>query len=64
MRWAKFKNMKTYKVLDLVYTEEEGQGCFTGTYEECFDFMTEQPMAFAYKIVPLTEEEKAWANEA
>ena len=49
---GKIKNMKTHKVLDLVYTEEEGQGCFTGT------------MSFAYKIVPLTEEERAWANES
>jgi hypothetical protein len=44
---------ETHIVLDLMYTEEEGQECFTGTYSECFDFMTEQPMSFAYKIVPI-----------
>jgi len=61
---VKFKNMKTHKVLDLVYTEEELQCCFIGTYEECFDFMTEQSMEFAYEIVPLTKEESVWANES
>lgn len=34
--------MKTHKVLDLIYTEEEGQVCFVGTIQECMNFVEEQ----------------------
>ncbi len=50
--------MEIYKLLDLVYTEEEEQTCFVGTYEECQKFIQEQGGAtFTYKIVSLTKEE-------
>ena len=49
--------MKTHKVLDLVYTVEEGQDCFDGTNQECNDFVALQPNNFMYKIVPMTQEE-------
>jgi hypothetical protein len=55
--------MKTHKVLDLVYTEEE-QGCFAGTEQECQDFITSQGGAtFMYKVVPMTKEEYEIENE-
>lgn len=49
--------MKTHKVLDLVYTIEEGQDCFDGTRQECEDFVALQPNNFMYKVVPMTKEE-------
>lgn len=43
----------THVVLDLVYTEEEGQECFYGSYSECQEFIaTQQSDYFTYKIVP------------
>lgn len=43
----------THQVLDLVYTPEEGQECFEGTEQECYDFINEQGGAtFMYKVVP------------
>lgn len=46
--------MKTHEVLDLVYTIEEGQSCFSGTLKECQDFVSQQGGAtFMYKIVPI-----------
>lgn len=51
----------THQVLDLVYTPDEGQECFSGTYQECVDFINEQGGAtFMYKIVPIVRR----ANEA
>ena len=49
--------MKTHKVLDLVYTVEEGQDCFDGTLQECNDFVMLQPNNLMYKVVPMTAEE-------
>jgi len=45
----------THEVLDLVYTPDEGQECFSGTYQECLDFVSEQGSEayFMYKIVPI-----------
>ena len=44
----------THEVLDLVYTPEEGQECFSGTEQECNDFVEEQGGAtFTYKVVPI-----------
>ena len=44
----------THEVLDLVYTKEEGQECFSGSYKECVDFVDKQGgVSFAYKIVPI-----------
>lgn len=44
----------THEVLDLVYTPEEGQACFSGTEQECYDFIQQQGSAtFMYKVVPI-----------
>lgn len=44
----------THQVLDLVYTPEEGQECFEGTEQECYDFIAKQGGAtFMYKVVPI-----------
>jgi len=46
--------MATHVVLDLVYTQEEGQECFEGTEKECYDFIEKQGGAsFMYKVVPI-----------
>lgn len=47
---------KIYLVLDLIYTPEEGQVCFTGTLDECTKFVAEQE-TYGFKILPMTEEE-------
>jgi hypothetical protein len=47
--------MKTHKVIDLVYHEDEGNQAFVGTYEECQNWKSEQ--GFGYQVVPLTKEE-------
>ncbi len=50
--------MKTHKVLDLVYTKEEGQDCYAGTHNECLNFVNKQGgAAFMFKIVPLIKQE-------
>lgn len=50
--------MKTHVVLDLVYCPDEGQECFTGTRQECYDFVSQQGGAtFMYQVVPMTKEE-------
>lgn len=46
----------TYKVLDLTLTEEEGQDCFVGSREECYNFIAEQTkdsVTSTYQAVPL-----------
>lgn len=47
---------KTNEVLDLHYTEEEGQSCFQGSFDECIDYVQTQSPHFMYKIVPIVEE--------
>lgn len=48
----------THQVLDLVYTPDEGQECFSGTMEECYNFIKEQgPFTFMYKVVPIIPED-------
>lgn len=49
--------MKTHLVLDLHYTEDEGQDVFVGTHSECEDFASEQSPYFMYKVVPMSQEE-------
>jgi len=53
-REEKSPAIKTHKVLDLVYTPEEGQECFFGSLQECTDFIKNQGggATFMYKIVP------------
>lgn len=47
----------THQVIDMVYTEEEGNVDFSGTYQECWDYIEEQgDMAFTYRIVPIIHE--------
>ena len=50
---------KTHEVLDLHYHEDEGQGCFDGTRQECEDFAATQSPSFMYKVVPMTKEDVA-----
>jgi hypothetical protein len=46
--------MDTHEVLDLIYTPEEGQECFSGTEQECYEFIQQQGDAFfTYKVVPI-----------
>jgi hypothetical protein len=53
----------THQVLDLVYTPEEGQECFEGTEQECYDFINQQGGAtFMYKVVQIVRK-CALANE-
>jgi hypothetical protein len=49
--------MKTHKVLDLHYLPEEGQDCFSGTLQECEEFVATQTPHFMYKVVPMTTDE-------
>lgn len=49
--------MKTHKVLDLVYHQDEGQDCFAGTRKECEEFIRKQTDYFMYKVVPMSTEE-------
>jgi len=57
--------MKTHKVIDLAYTEEE-QDCFCGTHQECIEFLAEQNSfgdLVVLKIVLLTKKEIIIHNE-
>ena len=47
--------MKTHKVIDLFYYEDEGNDVFSGTYQECLEWESEQ--GFGYQVVPMTKEE-------
>jgi hypothetical protein len=47
--------MKTHKVIDLVYHEDEGNEVYAGTYEECFNWKAEQ--GYGYQVVPMTRKE-------
>lgn len=49
--------MKTHLVLDLAYLPEEGQDVFSGTKQECDDFVASQSDHFMYKVVPMTKQE-------
>lgn len=49
--------LKTHQVLDLHYTTDEGQECFAGTQEECYDFAATQSPSFMYRVVQMTQEE-------
>lgn len=53
--------MKTHKVIDTLYHEDEGNDVFCGTHQECLDFITEQE-GFGYIVVPLTPDEIAICN--
>jgi len=51
----KMEYLKTHKVIDIVYHEDEGNEVFVGTRQECEDWKSSQ--GFGYKIVPMTLEE-------
>ena len=53
--------MKTHKVIDLVYHEDEGNDVFSGTYQECLEWKSEQ--GFGYQVVPMTKEEIEYERE-
>lgn len=51
---SKKDQTKPYVVLDLMYTIEEGQEVFNGTYDECEKFISEQGSfcSSMYDIIP------------
>jgi hypothetical protein len=53
--------MKTHKVIDLVYYEDEGNEVFSGSYQECMEWKLEQ--GFGYQILPLSLDEIKFYNE-
>ena len=60
--------MKTHAVLNLVYTEYEGNVDFVGTHIECVEYVSKQcqysEMAnFMLKVVPLTKQELKIYND-
>jgi hypothetical protein len=48
--------MKTHKVLDFTYSEDEDQGVLVGTEQECNDFVSEQD-TIGLEIFPMTRKE-------
>jgi len=53
---------KTHLVIDETLTEDEGQGMFAGTNQECQNFFEQQAKiglsaSCGLKVVPMTEEE-------
>lgn len=48
---------KTHLVIDLHYTEDEGQSCFAGTQKECNEFAATQSPYFMYTVVPMLQNE-------
>ena len=55
--------MTTHKVLDTMYTEDEGQEAFSGTQEECYEFISTQSMNYGMIVVPLLPFEIEFYNE-
>ena len=55
-----------YEVLDLTYHEDEGQGCFLGSYDQCCDFISEQCQGgfgfSTYQIVPVITKDQFWTK--
>ena len=52
------EKVNTHKVLDLVYTSEEGQDAYVGTLKDCHEFVKDQGDShYTYRVVPLTKEE-------
>jgi hypothetical protein len=55
--------MKTHKVIDLTYHEDEGNSVYAGTQEECYDFIAEQgSITSMYRVVPMTTQEMEMNN--
>lgn len=54
MNVEEVKKLATHKVIDLVYSPNEGQDCFEGTEQECYEFIEEQGgYKFTYEVVPI-----------
>lgn len=53
--------IKTHKVIDIVYHEDEHNEVFVGTRQECEDWKSSQ--GFGYRIVPMTLAEIEIHNE-
>lgn len=54
--------MITHRVIDLAFTEAEGNVEMNGSYEECMKFVSSQNDYFTYKIEPLLPHEIASLN--
>ncbi len=55
--------MKTHVVIDLMYTEDEGNETFVGSLQDCHDFVEQQGgMTFSYQVLPLLENEYKFHN--
>ena len=39
-------------VIDMIYTEEEGNIVKIGSYQDCLDYLDDQGGFFGYKIIP------------
>lgn len=52
----------THRVIDFVYTEEEGNIEMYGSLEECEDFIASQSDYFTYQIQPLLQSEYELLN--
>lgn len=50
--------MKTHKVIDTFYTEEEGNDVFVGNLKECQEWISKQGYEYGYVIMPLTQNEE------
>jgi hypothetical protein len=51
--------MKTHKVIDLIYHDEENNEVFEGTEQECRDWIRSQScFDSTYKIVPILKKVK------
>jgi hypothetical protein len=58
--------MITHKVIDLAFTEEEGQEDFAGTHLQCIGYLNEQNSSgeqYTLRIVPLIKEELKLYNK-
>ena len=51
----------THEVIDTIYHEDEGQGIFTGSFEQCYDFISTQD-TYGLEIRELTREEVEFLN--
>lgn len=55
---GKTKMQKTHKVIDLTDEDFDGKtGVFSGTEEECHDFIQEQGFGIGYEVIRMTKEE-------
>lgn len=41
----------THEVIDLIYTEEEGNVAFVGSYEECIEWQSEHEFGYVVQSI-------------